>query len=50
MCTSAEVVEDVGQLEVCAVLIEGELAIDIVANLTATCGSACSKFYTFVSL
>ena len=42
-CDSAVVREDVGQLEVCAVLNGGQLAINITVGVTTACGDACCK-------
>ena len=40
-CDFTEVPEDMGPLEVCAVLTSGELAINITVNLSTICGEAC---------
>lgn len=37
--------EDVGELEVCARLEDGVLAIDIDFNVNTQCGTACCKCY-----
>lgn len=42
-CDSAEVSEGVGQLQVCAVLTEGDLAINVTVSLSTVCSEACSK-------
>ena len=42
-CDSAVVGEYIGELEVCAVLNRGQLAIDITVNVTTACGDACCK-------
>ena len=43
-CESAEVRESDGQVELCAVLTGGDLAIDITVLASTTCGEACCKF------
>ena len=43
-CESAVVGESDGQMELCAVLTEGELAIDITVLASTMCGEACGKF------
>lgn len=43
-CDSVEVGEDVGLLEVCAVLTFGDLAIPITVNLSTICDEACGRF------
>ena len=42
-CDSVEVAEDVGELEMCARLVDGVLAIDIDFNANTQCGTACCK-------
>ena len=42
-CASDEVSEDIGQLEVCAVLTQGELARNVEVDISTECGDACSK-------
>ena len=42
-CDFDEVSEDIGQLEVCAMLTQGELARDVEVNISTECGDACSK-------
>lgn len=42
-CDSSQASEDIGELEVCAVLTEGDLAIDVAVNLSTICGEACGK-------
>ena len=47
-CDYAEVGEDVGLVEVCAVLTVGKLDIDITVNLTTECCEACGKSVVMV--
>ena len=42
-CDNAEVPEDVEELEICAVLTEGDLAIDITVDVNTICDQACCE-------
>lgn len=42
-CDHVEVPEDVGELELCAVLTEGDLAIDITVDVNTICDEACCE-------
>ena len=42
-CDNAEVPEDVRELEICAVLTEGDLAIDITVDVNTICDQACCE-------
>ena len=42
-CSSAEVSES-GEVDVCAILVEGELAIDVSVNVSTVCIEACGEY------
>ena len=44
-CDSIEVSEGDGQLEVCAVLTQGELERNVAVDFNTSCASACSKLH-----
>ena len=44
-CDSIEVSEDIGQLEVCAVLTQGELDRNVAVNLNTSSGTAGGKLH-----
>ena len=39
-----------GQLEVCAVLTQGELDIDVAVELDTVCGEACCEYRVIITL
>ena len=43
-CDSMDVPEAIGELEICAILSEGDLAIPISINLNTICDQACSEY------
>ena len=47
-CNFDEVAEDTaGELDICAALTAGDLAIDITVNFDVICGEACGKRMTY---
>ena len=43
-CSSAEVSESMGEVDVCAILVEGELAINVSVNVSTVCIEACGEY------